>query len=489
MNLNRTPLFRFFALCSILMITSCSTNRATGNQSFTAFMSEEEEQKVGAEEHPKIIKGFGGEYSSPELQAYVTRTGKALAAVSEVPDLPYTFTILNDEKVNAFALPGGYVYITRGLLALAENEAEMAGVLAHEIGHITARHSAQRHSTSVATNIGLTVLGVIGSAVGVPAGIGQAVSAGAQAVVQSYSREQELEADMLGVRYMTRLGYTPDGMTTFFKKLDAHSKLEAKSAGRDGVSHNIMSTHPRTTDRITQAIRLAKTKSIKKPIVARDNYLKQIDGLMFGDDPSQGIRKGRVFTHPGLRIRYKVPPGFVLFNSPKNVTALGPDKSKIIFDMANAEAVRQSGSLSDYVRSKWGRNIKLSGLEPLEINGMSAATGVGKLDSADVRLLVIEGDKNKIFQLAFITPQQSTQKLSTELQRTTYSFRRLSKAEADAVRPLRIRTLTVRRGDTIASLSQRLPFEKFNTEWFQLINSLEAGQTLTPGRTVKIIAE
>ena len=489
MNRYRTPFCCFFMLCSVLLITSCSTNRATGNQSFTAFMSEEEELKVGAQEHPKIVKGFGGEYQSPELQAYVTRTGKALAAISEVPDLPYTFTILNDEKVNAFALPGGYVYITRGLLALAENEAEMAGVLAHEIGHITARHSAQRHSTSVATNIGLTVLGVLGSAVGVPSGIGQAVSAGAQAVVQGYSREQELEADMLGVRYMTRLGYSPDAMTSFFEKLDAHSKLEAKSAGREGVSHNIMSTHPRTTDRISQAIRLAKTKSVNKPIVAREAYLKQIDGLVFGDDPSQGVRKGRVFTHPGLQIQYKVPPDFVLFNSPKNVTAIGPDKSKIVFDMANPEAVRQSGSLLDYLRTKWGRNINLRALEPLEINGMPAATGAGRLDTADVRLIVIEGDKDKIFQFAFITPHQSTEKLSAELQRTTYSFRRISKSEANAIRPLRIRTTKVRTGDTAASLSNRLPFEKFNKEWFELINSLEPGARLTPGQTVKIIAE
>ncbi len=485
----RSHILILLVLCAGLMTAGCSTNRATGNQSFTAFMSEEEEKKVGAQEHPKIIKEFGGEYQAEPLQAYVTRVGKALAAVSEVPDLPYTFTILNDEKVNAFALPGGYVYITRGLLALAENEAEMAGVLAHEIGHITARHSAQRHSTNVATNIGLTVLGVLGSAVGVPSGLGQAVSAGAQAVVQGYSREQELEADMLGVRYMTRLGYDPDGMTTFFKKLDAHSKLEAKSAGLDGVSHNIMSTHPRTTDRIKQAIRLAKTKSIENPISGRDTYLANIDGLVFGDDPSQGVRTGRVFTHPALRITYKVPPDFVLFNSSKNVTAVGPDKAKIIFDMANADAVRKSGSLLNYVRSVWGRNIGLGGLEELEINGMPAATGAGRLNSVDVRLIAIDGGKNQIFQFAFITPPQTTAKLSTELQRTTYSFRRLSLTQANAIQPLRVRSVKVKKGDTIASLSQKLPFEKYQTEWFMLINSLTTGQKLVPGQTVKIITQ
>ncbi|HIM26208.1 MAG TPA: peptidase M48, partial [Rhodospirillales bacterium] len=147
-----------------MFVSACSTNPATGQQSFTAFMSRAEEIRIGAEEHPKIIKEFGGAYKDARLHAYIKRTGLALARKSEVTDLPYTFTILNDDKVNAFALPGGYVYITRGLLALAENEAEMAGVLAHEIGHVTARHSAERYSTAQATNLGLMVLGVLGSA-------------------------------------------------------------------------------------------------------------------------------------------------------------------------------------------------------------------------------------------------------------------------------------------------------------------------------------
>ncbi|NQV98636.1 MAG: M48 family metalloprotease [Rhodospirillales bacterium] len=335
MNLRLFRVFMALLVCPLLLATGCSTNRATGNQSFTAFMSEEEERQVGAQEHPKILQEFGSEYGGPQLRAYVSNIGKALAAVSEVPGLPYTFTVLNDSKVNAFALPGGYVYITRGLLALAENEAEMAGVLAHEIGHITARHTAQRHSTAAAANIGLTILGVIGSAVGVPTGVGQAVSLGAQAAVQGYSREQELEADMLGVRYMTRLGYSPDGMTTFFRKMNAHSLLEARIAGQDGVSHNIMSTHPRTEDRIAQAIKLAKTKNIRNPLIERAAYLTQIDGLVFGDDAAQGIRKGRRFIHPELGIEFMVPPGFTMFNSAKALEAVGPNKSKIIFDMAN----------------------------------------------------------------------------------------------------------------------------------------------------------
>ncbi len=481
-------------LCSALQLTGCTTNPATGDQSFTAFMTEQDEQKVGAEEHPKIIEAFGGEYGGPKLKRYVENVGKALAAVSEVPNLPYKFTILNDEKVNAFALPGGYVYITRGLLALAENEAEMAGVLAHEIGHITARHSAQRYSTSMATNIGLTVLGVIGSMAGIPSGLNQVVSQGAQAAVQGYSRQQELEADMLGVRYMTRLGYSPDAMTTFFRKMGAHAQLEAQSAGQAGVSHNIMSTHPRTEDRIRQAFQLAKTKPVKNPLLEREAYLAQIDGMVFGDDPSQGIRKGRTFTHPELRIQFEVPPDFVMFNSQKQVVAIGPSQSRIIFDMASPEAVRQSNNdLRRYVQFHWGSNIALQNVEAIDINGMPAATGGGRLETSaglrDVRLLALRGDADKIFRLAFITPPEMTGPLNEGFRRTTYSFHRLSPTQASAIRPLKINVIPIQPGDTVVSLADQMPFEKYKREWFRLLNALDVGDKLTVGQKIKIVAE
>ncbi|MCZ6607027.1 MAG: M48 family metalloprotease, partial [Alphaproteobacteria bacterium] len=221
-------------LPALWLVAACSTNPATGKQSFTAFMSKEDELRIGAEEHPKMIKEFGGAYTDAKLRAYIRRIGIKLASVSEARDLPYTFTILNDDKVNAFALPGGYVYITRGLLALAENEAEMAGVLAHEIGHVAARHTAERYSTAMATNLGLMLLGAIGSSAGLPSGVGRIIGFGAQAALQGYSREQELEADMLGVRYMTRAGYTPDGMTSFFYKMQTHAELERAMEGKKG---------------------------------------------------------------------------------------------------------------------------------------------------------------------------------------------------------------------------------------------------------------
>jgi len=480
-------------LSAALFTTACTTNRATGEQSFTAFMSEEDEKKVGAEEHPKIIEQFGGEYGNARLKNYVTSIGKKLAAVSEAPDLPYKFTILNDEKVNAFALPGGYVYITRGLLALAENEAEMAGVLAHEIGHITARHTAQRYSTTQATNIGLTIFGVLGSIVGLPSGLGQVVSTGTQAAVQSYSRGQELQADMLGVRYMTRVGYAADGMTEFFRKLDAHSKLEAKLKGQEGVSHNIMSTHPRTQERIVQAITLAKTKRVKHPRVARNEFLNQIDGMVFGSDSSQGIIRDREFIHPALKIRFKVPSGYVLFNSVSHVTAIGPYKSRIVFDMTNQKTARRVKNLSQYLIGVYGKNLPLQTVEHININTLEGYTGAATLQTQDgirdIRLIVVRGGPDQIFRFAFLTPPDKTSLLSEELQRTTYSFRRISEQEAATLRPLTIKLITVSSHDTVSSLARRLPFGDYNEQWFRVLNGLTGDAKIQPGQRVKTVVQ
>ena len=478
---------------AMMGLGACSTNPATGQQSFTAFMSIEKESEIGAEEHPKVLKELGGAYDAIEVGAYIARIGSQLAALSELPNIRWRFTVLNDHRVNAFALPGGYIYITRGLLALAENESEVAGVLAHEIGHVTARHSAQRYSSAMAANIGMTVLGVLGSAAGVPSGLGQMASFGAQAALQQYSQSQEMEADMLGVRYMTRAGYSPDGMTSFFKKLKVHRDLEAREQGRNSVNHNIMSTHPRTEDRIRQAIKLAKGRVLKNPKVRRTAYLKAIDGLVFGDDPSQGVRRGRSFMHPDLRIAFTVPPGFVMSNSPRQLVAFGPKMSRIIFDMADPKEAQRVRSLTDYVEAEWGRNLDdRQRAERLDVNGLRGATIQGRVSSQDgsrdVRLVAVRGDQERIFRFAFITKPSETRRLSTELRRTTFSFRRLSAKEAADIRPLRVRITTAKRGDTAASLAKRYPFERFQQEWFQLLNNMKPGEKIRLGQKVKMVS-
>ena len=481
-------------LAALIFSAACSTNPATGKQSFTAFMSREDEIRIGAEEHPKLIKALGGAYTDAKLRAYIRRIGLKLARHAETGGMPYTFTILNSDKVNALALPGGYVYITRGLLALADNEAEMAGVLAHEIGHVTARHTAERYSTAMATNLGLMVLGAIGSSAGLPSGIGRIVGIGAQAALQGYSREQELESDMLGVRYLSRAGYSPDAMTSFFHKLKAHEELERAMEGKKGdVPNNIMATHPRTAQRIGQAIRLAKAARVARPVFGAEEFLAEIDGMVFGDDPEQGVRRGREFIHPDLGIRFEVPPGFVLFNSPSQVVARGPKNSVVVFDMAREKSASQARTLTGYIANTWASGLSLRHLERIDINGMEAATAAGRINTGsgakDLRLIAIRGGPGRIFRLAFISPPGMTDKLKVDFQRATFSFRRITKEEADAIKPLRIKVIPIRPGDTATSLAAGFPFERFRLRWFETLNGQRPGQRLTPGAKVKIVVE
>ncbi len=484
-------LLGFILTLPLLGLGACSVNPATGKSSFTAFMSPEKEKEVGAKEHPKIIEQFGGVYDDAELGFYVARVGANLARFSEMPDLEYTFTILNDEKVNAFAVPGGYVYITRGLLAIAADEAEMAGVLAHEIGHITARHTAQRYSATMATNIGLQVLGVLGSVAGAPSGTGQLASFGAQAALKSYSREQELESDELGVRYLSRAGYDPDAMTGFFHKLKAHSELEAAMQGRKDKSEsfNIMSTHPLTSERISEAERLAGKAEATGNLRGETAFANQIDGLIFGDDPEQGIRRGRVFEHPELGIRFEVPPGFIMTNSPSSVIAKDGDGAAVIFDMAQAKKVRELGGISKYLSSININGFKFRNIEGLDVNGMNAVTGTTKVGDVDVRLLVISKNRDQFFQLLFRTESKRTAEMAVPFRRTTYSFRQLSEDEIAAIHPLRIRFKTVGEGDNAEKLAATMPMEKFNLQWFELLNNIKAGDVLKPGSQVRVIIE
>ena len=479
----------------LLALAACTTNPATGKQSFTAFMSQEDELRVGREEHPKMVKEFGGAYGDAKLRAYVKRVGLKLAAVSEEPGLAFTFTVLNDDKVNAFALPGGYVYLTRGILALAENEAEMAGVIAHEIGHVAAHHTAERYSATMAANLGLMALDILGSSAGLPSGFGQIAGFGAQAALMGYSRDQELEADMLGVRYMIRAGYDPKAMNTFFVKMEAHAELETAMTGKqaDGPVNNIMATHPRTADRIRQAIGLANVRAAALPVTARDEYLGEIDGMVFGDDPAQGVRKGRLFVHPDLRVAFEAPPGFTLFNSPRQVIGRGPRQSLLIFDMGNEKTARETGRMAQYLTRRWAANLRLSGVETIDINGMEAATGQARVSTKngqrDIRLIAIRGGPDRIFRLAFVTLPEATRQMNEDLRRTTYSFRRLSEAEAKAIRPLRLKVTTVVAGDTPERLAQGIPWPEFRLRWFEVLNGLRPGEMPPVGGRVKTVTE
>lgn len=471
----------------------CSSNPATGKEDIV-FMSPSDEKRIGDENHPHILREFGGAYDDPKLQAYVKSLGDVLAASSELPNIKWTFTLLDSEITNAFALPGGYVYVTRGLVSLAESEAQLAAVIGHEIGHVTARHSAQRHAQGTFAQVGAIGASILGAVlVGPEAGraIGQTATIGAHAYVASYSRSQEYEADTLGIRYNGRVGFAPDGMAGFLAKLQAEKELAAKLRGQTPRGSSYFDTHPPTPDRVKRATKLAAQTKVRDPIDGRDVFLKKIDGMIWGDSPDQGYARDGVFAHEGLNIRYEVPSDFTLFNTPQKVLAFGPGGSAIIFDTGPKN---YGGTMYDYLRQTWGRNSRLSNLERITVNGLEGATattsGTSNGQKVDARLVAIKGAKGDTFRLVFISPTGKTASLANGFRETAYSFRHLSAAERAKLGPWRIRLYKVRRGDTADSIaSRRMAMKKFAKERFMLLNGLSANSTLTPGRLVKVVSE
>lgn len=473
--------------CSTLALgaTGCAVNPATG-QSGLMLVSSDQERKIGADEHPKVIKEFGGVYSDPRLSGYVTAVGARLARVTEQPGLGYTFTVLDNPIVNAFALPGGYVYITRGLMALAESEAELAGVLGHELGHVVARHGAQRQSRSILAQIGA---GLLGAATGSKA-IGNLAAAGAGAYLRGFSREQELEADRLGVRYISRAGYDPGAMSSFLSKMQANSRLNAKIAGQSPGKvdkFDIMATHPRTAKRVQRAIELTGATA-GQGAIERDSYLRRLDNMIYGDSPAQGYARGRVFAHPVLRFSFRAPAGFRLRNTAHKVAALGPGKVMILFDR---EPEAFTSGMTTYLTEKWAKGKVLVDLRDATVGGMPAATARTTIDAdgkrLPARLAAIRFGSGRIYRFLGVAPTGSSAALATAFEQTVFSLRRLSAGQAAALRPWRLRAIPVRPGDTADSLSRRMPFSDFPVERFQVLNGLDAGRPLVAGTLVKLV--
>lgn len=465
---------------------ACAKAPGTGRTIFTGGMSPAEERRIGAQEHPKILAEFGGAYQDPELNAYVNRIGDELVSISEQPDLDFTFTVLDTPIVNAFALPGGYVYVTRGLVELANDEAELAGVMAHEIGHVTARHSAERYGSNVAAtiaNIGVAIL----------AG-GQAAQASSTATalaLQSYSRDQELEADTLGVRYLARNSYDPEAMASFLESLQAHSRLEAELAGKAGAADqfNIMQTHPRTSDRIEQAIQRASAIQVANPQRLRDRFLQRLDGTVYGDSRQQGFVRGNAFLHPVLRFAFEAPRGFRLTNTPSAVVGASPGGARMVFDGGG----KFTGTMPDYVSDQWARGSQLRGLQPISRPGVDGATALtevrGNGSQLEARIAALRTEQGQIYRMIYATPNLGGSDDSAFL-RSIESFRLLGAAEAAALTPYRIELYSVRPGDTAAALAERFPYDDgFDLKRFLVLNGLSQGAALTPGQQVKLVVE
>ncbi|MDP2697311.1 M48 family metalloprotease [Thalassospira sp.] len=478
----------FAALGLMAGLAGCSTNPATGGDSFTAFMSPDQERQIGSQEHPKMVKEFGGNYDEKDLPRYVADIGAKLVAVSEAPTENFTFTVLDTPVINAFALPGGYVYVTRGLMALASNEAEIAGVLAHEIGHVVARHSAQRYSQGMLTQI---LAGGLSAAIG--NGAGDIIGVGANAYLKSFSREHEFEADMLGVRYLTRAGYDPAGMASFLKKLRAHSRLQAKLAGRspDEIdSFDFMATHPRTLDRIAQAQSAANVQVVSNPTIGAVPYMTAIDGIIYGDGPDHGYARGNKFIHVPLDFYFEVPEEFSMVNQPDAVVARDGEGAMIVFE--GAPGAKNIG-LDQYLATKFSNNIRLTNIEKIDINNQPAATGYADIrmksgETARLRVVVI-GRGDTAYQFLLIVPINRVDAYNVGLRRTTYSFRPLTAQEKQNYNPLRIKVRAVNPEYSTATFVDSMAVEREAADVFAVLNGLEDNQQPPAGSLVKTVVD
>lgn len=480
---------QFLLLTGLLGLAACSTNLATGRTQLVG-MSARQEASVGATEHPKILEQFGGVYDEGDIGAYVAEIGGRLARNSEMADTRFRFTVLDTPMVNAFALPGGYIYVTRGLLALANSEAEIAGVIGHEIGHVTARHSAERYGQQMGA-------GLLGIGLGIFIGESWAsdlYNVGATGFLANYSRNHEYESDMLAVRYLARTGYDPYAQGDFLNSLDLEANLQRDLSFSDSrdPSFDFFSTHPNTKDRVRRAFDLAKAEAAKgqTSFRNRNRYLRTIDGMTFGDGPEQGFIRGRVFEHPVMKFRFEVPEGFRLFNSASAIVAKSENQAMIaVTAVDNAQGQDPMG----YLRSGFSDSIAFKDVQRIEVNGLEAATGIATVNTnagtKAVRVVAIQLRPEMMISMLFMAAPDDMQALATEFRRTTYSFQRLTDQEAAALSPRRIRIVDVMPGDTVSKLARRMAFTQAQEPRFRALNGLGPNGQLKVGDKVKIVTE
>lgn len=472
-------------LLSATQLASCSTNPATGRTQFAALMSEQQEVQVGAEEHPNIIKEFG-EYQNAQVQAYVREVGARVTKNTERPDVQYKFFVLDSPIVNAFALPGGYIYISRGLLALAENEAQLAAVLGHEAGHITGRHSAERYSRGVVTSLGANIL----AAAVDQAGVAQALGVGSQLYMSSYSRSQENEADTLGLRYLMNSGYDVNAMTEFLQNLSNHSAFESRLDGRqENAAASYFSTHPATTDRVASTA--SQISQASGGILNKDKYLNMIDGITYGDSDKHGFIRGQTFVHPSMGFKFTAPNGFKITNQPTQVVMTSNSGAVMLYDMAGNPNGMDPAT---YIRQGWLKGEQAAtNTESITVNGMRAATAgfQGNINNRpmNIRLVAIEFAPNSFARFTIGIPTNASAQQVEELKRASYSFARLSASEKSSFKPYRLDVVTAGAGDTAGSLAARFPYPSMNEERFRVLNGMTPGEQVQAGQRYKVVVQ
>lgn len=470
-----------FAL--LLQLAGCAVNPATGRSNFV-MMSEQQELDLGRRYNQQILKQ-NPRYADEKLQAYVQQVGERVAKSSHRNQLAYQFSVVDSPDINAFALPGGYIYIHRGLLAYLNSEAELAAVLGHEIAHVTARHSVQQQSQSTAWS-------VLGQAVAIGTGVGAAADVTGvlgSAFVRGYGRDMELEADGLGAQYLARSGYDPQAMIEVVKVLKNQEVFSRDQAARRGEAqpaggyHGLFDTHPDNDRRLQQVLGPARALVTGQQEVNREAFLKRLEGLPFGDSAETGVRRGQRFYHAGLNFTLAFPQGWSLLNRPDAL--IGHTADQQAFIAMTLEGNPQNLSPPELLRQRVGGQRLVAGVE-LQQAGLKGYSAVIPGNAAK-RVAVIQHDARAYLFVAAVRGRASLESQDEQFLSVIKSFRPMTSAEYQEAQPLRLHRVKARPGQSMAALAKgsKLPGDALAT--LRLLNNLYPDGEPRPGDWLKVV--
>jgi predicted Zn-dependent protease len=469
----------------LLVLSSCSRNPVTGKKELN-FMSESQELSLGKESDPQIVAQYGL-YENAGLQSFINEKGKQMGAISHRPNLTYEFKILDSPIVNAFAVPGGYVYFTRGIMCYFNNEAEFAGVLGHEIGHIAAKHSARQQRDQILGQV-LFMGGVIFSEKFRQ--FADVAQQGMGLLFLKNSRDHETESDKLGVEYSTKIGYDARQMSEFFQTLK-------KLGGEDGAIPTFLSTHPDPGDRFNKTAQWAadiqKNMDVSKLKVNRNEYLKRIDGIIYGEDPKQGYVENNIFYHPELKFQFGVPNGWKLVNMPTQVQMAPSDgKALMLFGMAlgsDLQAAKNEVIKQYKLNVIESTNINVNGLPAIAILADVAqdnTTGAQQTEAIKVLTYLISYDQ-KVFMFHGVSAKTDFNNYFGQFQNTMKTFKQLTDVTKINRKPTTVRIVTLNAPMTLqqALTENKMPSARFNE--LAMLNGMELSSKLEKGTLIKVL--
>jgi predicted Zn-dependent protease len=474
------------ALAALLLAAGCSSLMGPGvavKQTGTEMAplvtesADPEEDAIGAREHPRIVASYGGIYEDRQAEIVLARIVGRLLAAADQPNTKFTVTILDTPEVNAFALPGGYVYVTRGILALASDTSELAAVLAHEIAHVTLRHARARTNRVRTTEIvDKVVSGVFGGDVSTDQSSNRS-----RLSLAAFSQQQELAADKEGIRISGQAGYDPHAAARF---LGAMSRFATFSAGASEQGDDFLSSHPSTPDRIQKAIETARAVFGAPGLgeTDRPGYMAGIEGLAFGDSAAQGAIVGKRFIQPGQQFTFTVPDNYTLQSSKGAVVGVAGDGEAVRFDSAE---VPQSMALTDYLKSGWIAGLRPDTVRPETNNGIEMASGVAATEQWNFRVSVMRL-QGKVYRFIFAARIDSPQ-FARGAEQTLRSFRATTSKDVSSIRKLVVRTVTAGPVDSADSLARKMASLSRGAELFYILNNLYPGDPVTPGAKYKIV--